>query len=249
MTTPGSAQPADDGQPDRFDGYGQPVFEIPEDARELDLDLQAWRREERARHRREHWERLFATRRWRRFGLSGPLVVAVLLVFASVGALMTALLPGHAAQPPARPLATPAASPGIAGGLLPLTMVEVGSRMIEVRTLRPTVLVQLPAGGCECLDQIDAIAGRAAEYALTLTLVGGVQDAGRVATLAAGVRRGQIIPAVDSGGVLSHTYGGRTVTLILVRDDGVVTGIHHLTREVASPVSLELELGHLVTSG
>lgn len=231
--------------------------EVPDDARELDLDVLAWRREQAARARRQRLGRLFLTRRWHRYGLSGPIVVAVLLVVALVGGTVALIVPaGNQPHPRARELdGTATASPGLVGSLLPADLVlHIGEQDRDARDLRPAVVALVPHGGCDCLADVNALSGQAAEYGLRLYLVTpGAQDQGLEAMVRS-LRRGHPVAAHDPEGMLQAAFGdpaaatatasaapsgapssrpatsaGRPapVTVVLVRDDGRVVGTVH----------------------
>lgn len=108
---------------------------VPDDARELESDRLRWLAEQerrtplpgQERRRTDRWpaadrpgdgepaprlppvlRRLLLTRRWYRYGLSGPLVVVVLVMVAGVASLAVFLAPRLPPGPPARALASPA---------------------------------------------------------------------------------------------------------------------------------------------
>jgi len=94
-------------------------FVIPDDIRELDDEVRAYRREQRRSRRRTMLAHLLQTRRWRRYGLSGPLVVAVLIVVAMVGSMLAFLGPRPSPRPQRLPLAMTTVAAGLPGSLLP----------------------------------------------------------------------------------------------------------------------------------
>ncbi len=216
-------------------GPGPPAdFVVPDDASELDLDLLAYRRELAARQRRARVERLFKTRRWQRYGVSGPLTVGVLMVVALFGSMLALLVPttGATSPPPQTIAGRPAAAPGQVGGLLPDVTLRRAGRPVSGRALRPAVLALLPPG-CRCARLLEEIGGQAREFDLPLVLVG-----------AAAPDRGGALR--DPAGQLMGTYAARGVTLLLLRDDGVVTAVE---RDVKAGRRLEPELRLLVTAG
>jgi len=97
------------GEPERDDSGLPPVdIEIPDDARELDRDVQAYRRELRARRRRERRMRLHAP--LTRDGVVLPLLASCLVLALIAGTLLTVFtagpngeggLPGPARSPKA----------------------------------------------------------------------------------------------------------------------------------------------------
>lgn len=78
---------------------------IPDDISALDAEVHAYQREARRRARWTRWMRRPDGGRPRGFGLSGPLVVAVLAVVALLGSLVALLSPRQSAGPAQRPLA------------------------------------------------------------------------------------------------------------------------------------------------
>ena len=134
------------------------AFQVPDDARELDRDAEAWRREERWRRRRERLQRLAfwsipLPRRWReqrgqqgRPGKRGVAVPVIALIVVAVGLFSaTATLITTRAASPARPpvplkLAAPAAAAGTTGGLLPDATLTTDTGATSARDLRPGVV-------------------------------------------------------------------------------------------------------------
>lgn len=81
------------GEPERDDSGLPPVdIEIPDDARELDRDVQAYRRELRARRRRERRMRLHAP--LTRDGVVLPLLASCLVLALIAGTLLTVFTAG-----------------------------------------------------------------------------------------------------------------------------------------------------------
>jgi hypothetical protein len=81
------------GEPERDDSGLPPVdIEIPDDARELDRDVQAYRREMRARRRRERRMRLHAP--LTRDGVVLPLLASCLVLALIAGTLLTVFTAG-----------------------------------------------------------------------------------------------------------------------------------------------------------
>ena len=119
---------------------------VPDDARELDPDVDAYRRELRAQRRARRWGWL-TQQRW-----SFPL--GMLAGALSLAALMFVLLafestPGHPARLTATPLATPTYPPGARGGLLPDTLLSSapeGARGVtqSALALRPALVALMP---------------------------------------------------------------------------------------------------------
>jgi hypothetical protein len=101
----------------------------------------------------------------------GSLVLAAVSVVAVLGCLLALLTPTRSVRTPtAAPLARPSAADGRAGGLVPAAPVWSGRRPLNVRDLRPGVLV-LPPAGCRCAGEIRQIIGQAQEFRLRTSLV------------------------------------------------------------------------------
>lgn len=220
---------------------------VPDDARELELDVIAWRRERAAGHRRALLDRVVRTRRWRRYGLSGPLVAAVLVIVAVFGALLALVVPtGGRARAPSRALdAAPPAPVGSVGGLLPDRRLTVGGVERSVRELRPAVLALVPPA-CRCGALVDELSGQAAEFGVRLVLVATSPDDDGLGDLVAAARHGSVLPAYDLEGWLAGAYAARGPTLVLVRDDGRVTAVE---RDARPGQRWEPSLRRLVATG
>src|SRR6266852_6306293 len=141
------------GGPERDEG-GLPVdIEIPDDARELDRDVQAYHRELRAARRRRRVERLVAP--FTRHGIVVPMIAGTLALTLFAGTMLTVITstPGPSSMPaprlttPAAQAAGPTAGPtagltsvppaGQLGGPLPAAEVWIGNKPAKLRDLSP----------------------------------------------------------------------------------------------------------------
>src|SRR3712207_2927220 len=104
--------------------------EVPDDARELDADLLRLRREQRAAARQQQVLRVFRTRRYQRFGVSGPAVVAALAVVAVFGTLFAVLGPTRSDRARPAPLAV-----GDRDLIAPATLLTSRGRRVESTTI------------------------------------------------------------------------------------------------------------------
>ncbi len=207
------------------------AFQAPDDARELERDVEAWRREERWLRRHDRMQRLALLtiplpRRWRgrrtRRGIAVPvlaLVVVAVGLFSATTALLTARV-----TPPARPpvplkLATPAALPGATGGLLPDATLTSDTGATSARDLRPGV-VGIVTKGCDCGPAVDALARRAATNALPLYLVGTSAQRDDLDKLLA-VSPPNVHALIDGGGAFTAAYAPKGLTVVPVHADGV----------------------------
>jgi hypothetical protein len=219
---------------------------IPDDIRELDAEVHAFHREVRRERRRAWWMRHLFTRRWNRYGLSGPIVVLILAAVALVGSLMALLSPRPSPPPAQRPLARDAAAtPGAIGGLLPATEVLVRGIRREVRELRPAVLALLPRS-CECDRTVESLFRQSREYQVEFYLVGPEAYAAELRRLAARTGNGSAAVVVDASERLAAAYQPAGVTAVLVDGAGVVTAVE---RNLLPGVRLEPRLSTLHRSG
>lgn len=226
------------------DTPGGPVVHVPDDARDLQRDVRALYRERRAARRRQRLRGLVLTRRWDRFGLSGPIVIAVLLAVGLYGALPILLRPASDSRRSSSPLATPTVAPGTLGGLLPDgPLLTPGGRTRTQELARPTALVLVPLP-CDCeavlASIVPQVIGRAGIRVVTQGLADPTGESSRA--LRSGQGRGQIDAAVDLDGVLARAYAPVGVTLVLVAPDGVVVGV---VRDVHADQKLDVDLSAL----
>jgi hypothetical protein len=224
--------PPDGAGEDREPELPQVDVQIPDDARELDADLRSYLleerqrlREQRARSRRGLWSRVLWTRRWQRFGLSGPLLTLCLLVVAGLGSLMAVFGPRPSPFPQPQPLAIRTAlASGSVGGLLPDVQVVGRNGARAARDLRPAVLALVP-GACECVGRVDSAFRQAREYLVRFTLVAGPSARTEVRRLALEAGNGTIGVLHDPAGALERAYEADGLTLIFVRADGIVADV------------------------
>lgn len=235
----------DPGNDPGRDEYGLPPVdvEIPDDARDLDRDVQAYHRELRSRRRHLRVRRL--TGPLTRHGMLMPLVAACLAVTLLTGTLLTVLagrqvplLPGRGplstapqstapqSTAPHRtaPQSTPPGTSG-SGSQLPDVPVTVGSSLVDLRTLAPAVLTWVPAScltGCGTI--LRQLVRQAAAAHVVIYFVGTSLAVPQLASLArrAGLgRHGNIVEDVDNA-LAVYTPSG--VTAIFAHASGSVGG-------------------------
>lgn len=236
VSTPGSEpdQPgAADDDPIPFD------LTIPDDAAALEADRQAFLDEQARGIGREQgpdWSvrepapglpRIFQTRRWQRYGLSGPLVVAVLVAVAVVGSLMTVLRPDVNSTPTPLPLSEPAAgaAPATVGGLMPEAQVSLDGVPLALRRLRPAVLIVAPPSCSTCSDIVADVSTQALSLQLRTLVVGTSDQTDQLRTLAAAAAQDSAGVIVDDEGALTTLFPGPGPTLLLVHADGIVAEV------------------------
>jgi hypothetical protein len=216
------------GGPER-DDYGLPPVdvEIPDDARELDSDVQAYRRELRALRRQERANRL--RRPLRREGMALPLLAASLMLALITSTLLVLFaadetgmpqLSRSAAHPPGS-ARTPAT--GQVGQPLPAAMITIGGRTETVQALtnhQPS-LIALATGDCSCVPTLRQLAdkARAAHVALYLIGTGAMLPLTQLAVAAGQSTR---VVGDDAGGVLPTVYRELGLTAVLVQAGGSV---------------------------
>lgn len=159
------------------DDYGLPPTDIaiPDDARELEPDVIAYRRELRQQRRRRHWERV--TGNLSRDGGATPFVAGALLIALASATVMTLL----AAEPPTpgtppghpRPGAPILQQPATVGQPLPHGKITVSGRGDPTRqlsALRATLIALVPAD-CRCRRTLQWLIGEARRHQVGVYLV------------------------------------------------------------------------------
>jgi len=229
------------GTPEDLPPLDWPSLVVPDDARELAAEAEALRRERRAAARRQRLERVLLTRRWQRFGLSGPLVALTLVIVAAFGSLLVIFLPSRPGQPGPGLLANPQAAPGTEGGLLPDATLQVGSRRVSVVGLRPAVVALVPRA-CRCPQRLEALLRASRSVGMRLVAVG---PAGSPPQVPGALPGGRVLLATDPQGTLSTAYDAPTdaVTALVVQGDGVVSAV----LPDASPARVEAELQSILS--
>lgn len=217
------------GEPGR-DDYGLPPVdvEIPDDARELDRDVQAYHRELRARRRRVLARRLYAP--LTRDGMVLPLLAGCLALTLLAGTLLTVFtasqraLNGVPRPGSSQPHASASANvpqPGQTGSSLPDATVIVNGQQSSLRALIPTgpalVLALVPAG-CRCTRNLRQLAHAALAAGAQPYLVG-VQES-QLLGLSKQVGLGESHAVVDSEHMLPPGYHPSALTALLVSAGG-----------------------------
>ena len=233
--------------PDR-DDFGLPPVDvvIPDDARELDRDVQAYLRELRALRRRDRVSRLRGP--LARDGMVLPLLAGCLILALVTSTLLIMFaadqtgmpeLPGHTGSrsaAPRHPTSQPAA--GKLGGPLPSGQIVVAGKSLplhEVTASMAAVLALVPAD-CGCVATLRQLGARAGQAHVAVYLVGTTDVMQQVFQLATQAGQSSARVAEDAGDVLGTTYRHSGVTAILVRSDGIVVSV---VSSLAQPAKLK----------
>ncbi len=211
-------------EPGRDDGSLPPVnIVIPDDARELDRDVLAYRRELRARRRRQRLTRLFRPFARREFGGHAailPLIATCVALSMLAGAMLSVVTISPASAPTLSRTPAASASPSAEpAGLtsLPAGTVQLDGRAVAVRSLVSSALALVPAD-CGCGPVLRRLAGQAAAAHVGLYFVGSGAAMPQLAALTA--QYGGAAAAVyDTGNVLGARYRPAGVTVLLVYSD------------------------------
>ncbi|HEY3954026.1 MAG TPA: hypothetical protein VGM53_11670 [Streptosporangiaceae bacterium] len=204
------------------DEYGLPPvdIEIPDDARDLDRDVQAYYREQRVQRRRARLHRL--TGPLVRRGMVIPLVAVCLALTLLSGTLLTVVAGRQHASPP-----TDASSPARGAGAaasLPNAQVTLDGKPESLRQLVPAVLAWVPEG-CSCLAALKELARQAARANVRLYLVGTARATLQLPHLATEVGERSSGVVNDTNDAVGMTYSPIGLTAILARRDGTVGGV------------------------
>jgi hypothetical protein len=200
---------------------------VPDDARELAPDLEAYRRELRAARRARRWAWLTGSRTWQRWSFPLGMVAGALLLATLVFVLLAfESAPGRPDRLTSAPLATPT------GGLLPdslLSSAPAGGSAGTVESalaLRPALVALLPIS-CDCTGVVTELAKQASGIGVSLVVIApGARDA-EVSAL-----RGQVHGIktwYDGTGALATAFRAHGVTVLVVDPDGVVSFVQRDT--------------------
>jgi hypothetical protein len=215
------------GEPDR-DDYGLPPvdIEIPDDARELEREIQAYRRELRMQRRHRLFRRLGGP--LTRDGMVLPLLASCLALTLLAGTLLTMFTARRAVPSTLQTTSAPRQTRlpvGHVGGLLPVASVTVASD--EIRALRdfhPSVLVLVPAG-CQCLAAAHRLSAQANTAGVKLYFVATSPAVAQARKLArrTGLSADRVV--TDTHDAMS-VYQPVGLTAVLVYRDGLVRSIN-----------------------
>jgi len=217
------------GEPER-DDYGLPPvdIEIPDDARELDRDVQAYHRELRALRRQRRLRRLAGP--IARDGMVLPLLASCLALTLLAGTLLTMFTTRRADAPVTQtqtPTTPQSASPGVGqvGGPLPASTVQADGKPVHLSTVRTAMLALVPAG-CHCAATAKEISIQASADSVVVYLIAVGRPVSEVKAMApAHATAAAIHVASDTHGALTSAYHPSGLTVVLVDRVGSVRSV------------------------
>jgi len=209
-------------EPGRDDGNLPPVnVVIPDDARELDRDVLAYRREQRAERRRRRLRRVLRPFRLATLGGHAAIVpaIAICLAISLVGGVLLSVATMSPASAPttAQATASPATSPA-ALAELPSGSVQIAGHSVLARSLVTSAIALIPVN-CGCGAQLGRLAGQAAAARVALYFAGAGQAIGQLPGLVARYGDGAAVTVADNDGVLTTAYRPQGLTVLLVFAD------------------------------
>jgi hypothetical protein len=224
------------------DDYGLPPVNVvvPDDARELDRDLLAYRRERKAERRRQRLTRFLRPFRSPEFGGRAaiiPLIAVCLAVSLIGGALLSVATMGPAAAPT---LNQPQTAPPAVLTPLPDGTVKVDGAEKRVRSLVSSVMALVPVG-CACDPALRRLSAQAAAAKVTLYFVAALEEAPQLGGLVDQDSGGAAVPVTDDQNVLSDTFRPASLTVLLVYQDATA----ELHRALPADFQLTATMGKL----
>jgi hypothetical protein len=240
---PGEVHVSPGSEPERDDTGLPPVdVEIPDDARELDRDVQAYHRELRALRRNRRSRRVHGL--LSRDSMVIPLLICCLVFALISGTLLTLFTATSIDQGLPGQGSAAGSLPGPVGHSAPAAVasdnVDIGGQEHPLSTLGPAVLLQVPADCRACAGAVRQVA--------TLDFGAGVgtyllySGSGSAATSKLARQLGHgVVTAQDVTGGLTRRTAGLTAFIVTAR--GMVQYFQHLDR--ARNLSDLLQLGNL----
>ena len=210
-------------EPGRDDGNLPPVnVVIPDDARELDRDVLAYRRERRAQRRRQRLHRMLRPFRVSAFGGHAAIIpaIAVCLAISLVGG---ALLSVVTMSPAAAPTTSTAQPTGPAENVtkLPSGTVQLDGRSVPARSLIISAIALVPVN-CDCGTQLGRLAGQAVAAHVGLYFAAAGAETRQLSGLVADYGHGAAVTVTDNDSVLTAAYRPQGLTVLLVFKDATV---------------------------
>ena len=204
-------------EPGRDDGNLPPVnVVVPDDARELDRDVLAYRRELRAGRRRRRFARLLRPFRLPGLGRNAAIVplIAICLAITLVGG---ALLSVATMSPAAAPTLNGTGQAAVPAPL-PAGSVQVRNAQVPVRSLVTSAIALVPAD-CNCGPQLRRLAGQAVAAKVKLYFAASGSEIPQLAALTSSYGDNAAVAVADYHAVLSVAYRPDGLTVLLVYRD------------------------------
>ncbi len=229
------------GEPGRDDGNLPPVnIVVPDDARELDRDVLAYRRELRAQRRRQRVTRLFGPFGGREFGGHAailPLIATIVALSMLAGAMLSVITISPASAPtvPPSPARSTAQAPRATGPIsLPAATVRLDGRTVPARTLVNSVVALVPAD-CQCGPALRNLALQASAAHLRVYFAGSGGAIPQLPDLTTRYGAGAAKAVYDSGDVLGAASHAAGLTVLLVRSDATAEVLRNLPSDFQLP--------------
>ena len=182
--------------------------------------------------------------RRRRLSITAGVVLVSMLIVALSGAIGAWIVGPHASPTPAAPLAESGAAPGEIGGLIPSDIVlRDGDAPITAQSVRPAVIALVPDPCDECPTLLSTLAPQVISFGVDLVAVGSSDQVSQLQSLKGEVGPTRLHTLNDPAGGLRSVYGLTGITLLLVRNDGVVVDV---VRDPTPTMRLESALVDLV---
>jgi hypothetical protein len=230
----------DPGSDSGRDDYGLPPVDvqIPDDARDLDRDVQAYYREVRALRRRSRLQRV--TGPLIRRGLIIPIVAICLAVGLVAGTLFTVrtgrLLPAAAGRPSPGVVQRPKTASTAGTRELPDATVLYANRQVPLHELVPAVLTWVPLD-CSCAAALSLLAKQATQAKVNIYFVGTTSTISQLRMLASRAGHGDLV-VNDTDNVLATTFKLSGLSAVLAHGDA---SVHQgdVLKELSSSPQLE----------
>jgi hypothetical protein len=220
-------------EPGRDDGNLPPVnIVIPDDARDLDRDVLAYRREMRAKRRQQRFLRFFQPFRTSEIGGHAAVIplIAICLAICLVGGALLSVATMSPASAPTRGGAQGTAQAVVPTGALtelPDGPVQRAGREVAARSLTSSVIALVPVN-CDCGIELQRLAGQAIDANATLYFAAGGQAIAQLAGLTAHYGDGTAVAVADPDGVLTDAYRPSGLTVLLVFRDDIAEVLRNL---------------------
>ena len=213
------------GEPGRDDGGLPPVdIEIPDDARELEREVLAYRRELRARRRRARWDRVGGPLRGH--GALLPLVASCVALSMLAGTLLSVF----SISPASAPVLSHSAAPAPSGrSSLPPGTVLINDEVTPVRSLVPAVLV-LVSPNCDCGQAVREVTVQARQAGVKRVYLVGTTGKMADVTKLARTAGPAAVAVEDSTNVLVGAYHPAGLTIVLAKADATTSVQRNLER-------------------